>query len=67
MPRIPKATTRHELDRVIVGNQLLIMRALHDFVREPTRADLDRRVIETQSWWREHFSEDVSILPPAKE
>lgn len=64
MPRIPKATTRHELDRVIIGNQLAIMRGLIRLMGSDYSGELIDRSQDTKEWWRHHFHEDIEVLPP---
>jgi len=63
----------HELNRIIVGNQIFIMRAL--MAREPvhlggigqptihtsTHGALSVRVHDIKSWWRERFDEEVGF------
>ena len=67
MARLPKATTRHDLDRLIVGNQIFIMGALAGMVATTPSIRLDARVEEVRRWWRSHYSEDVTVMPAMKE
>lgn len=64
--RTSKSPTRHEVDRLIVGNQILIMDAL-GAGDPPVAAALRRRVGEVRAWWRSHHGEELTILPPLKE
>jgi hypothetical protein len=60
---LPKAPTRHEMDRLMVGNQIAIMRALSTSaaVGPLQRRDLDLRIGDIKSWWRLHFNEEVGF------
>jgi hypothetical protein len=52
---------RQEIDRIIVGNQIAIMRALKTLAH-PTHANvLEIRVSDIKSWWRLHFDEEVGF------
>ena len=62
MARLPKSPTRHELDRLIIGNQIEIMAALELLDRAP-RVVLGDRIQETVAWWRAHYNEDVTAMP----
>ena len=65
--RTSKSPTRHEVDRLIVGNQMLIMGALAGMVATTPSKRLDARIEEVRTWWRSHHGEELTILPPLKE
>jgi hypothetical protein len=67
MARLPKAVTRHDLDRLIVGNQVFIMAALAGLADLSPAQKLDARIEETRVWWRSHFSEEVTVAPPKED
>lgn len=67
MARLPKAATRHDLDRMIVGNQIFIMGALAGLADLSPAQKLDARIEEVRAWWRSHYSEDVTVMPALKE
>jgi len=67
MARPPKAATRHDLDRMIVGNQVFIMAALAGLADPMPARRLDDRIAEVRAWWRSHYSEDVTVMPTLKE
>ncbi len=66
MARPPKAATRHDLDRMIVGNQIFIMGVLADLAY-PAARHLNDRAAEIRAWWRSHYNEDVTVMPAPKE
>ena len=66
MARLPKAATRHDLDRLIIGNQLFIMGMLVGESDVTAATALDQRIQETRDWWRSHYSEDVTVMPALK-
>jgi hypothetical protein len=53
--------TRQELDRIIVGNQLAIMRALAAIAGPVHQRDLEFRVHDVKDWWRRHYNEEVGF------
>jgi hypothetical protein len=52
---------RQELDRIIVGNQIAIMRALAQIMNNPAQEDLNIRVHDVKDWWRREYSEEVGF------
>lgn len=52
---------RHPLDRIIIGNQILIMRALQQLVKGDTEIAMNVRVHDIREWWRKEFGEDVGF------
>jgi hypothetical protein len=56
-----KEKQRYALDRIIVGNQLMIMRALADAAGSGSRAhrELHTRVCDIKDWWRISYGEEV--------
>ena len=52
--RTPKTPTRHDLDRVIVGSQVKLLQI----------AGAHGQALAIAEWWRSHFSEDVTVVPP---
>lgn len=53
---------RYDLDRIIVGNQLTIMRALATLLPQTGPAeDLRHRVSDIKQWWRDHYGEEVGF------
>jgi hypothetical protein len=54
-------STRHELDRIIIGNQLAIMRAVQTLVRGDVEIALNIRVHDIKEWWRRTFNEEVGF------
>jgi len=53
---------RQELDRIIIGNQLAIMRALAAMAPASVQArDLTHRVSDIKDWWRHHYGEEVGF------
>lgn len=52
---------RQELDRIIVGNQISIMRALAQITNFPAKQDLEVRVYDVKDWWRQHYGEEVGF------
>lgn len=58
-----KKTTDHELTRIMIGNQLAIMRALGsvEAVGGPFRASLKGRANDVQGWWRSEYGEEVGF------
>ena len=52
---------RQELDRIIVGNQIAIMRALAQIVTYPAKEDLEIRVHDVKDWWRHQYGEEVGF------
>lgn len=61
----PKAPTRHELDRLIIGNQIAIMKALEMLLPGGQHASgphqLQLRITHLKDWWRFHFNEEVGF------
>lgn len=53
--------TRKEIDRIIVGNQLTIMRALEHIVPRVAADDLRFRVNDIKDWWRREYGEEVGF------
>lgn len=51
----------HELDRIMVGNQLAIMRALELIAPHPAKEDLRIRVHDIKDWWRRQYGEEVGF------
>jgi hypothetical protein len=52
---------RQELDRIIVGNQIAIMRALAQITNRPAKEDLNIRVNDVKDWWRRHYGEEAGF------
>lgn len=60
--RINKSPTRYDLDRIIIGNQLSIMRAIAAMSPQTGPAeDLRIRVSDIKDWWRRHYDEEVGF------
>jgi hypothetical protein len=57
MARLPKAVTRHDLDRLIVGSQVKLLQI----------AGSHAHALAIVEWWRSHYREDVTVMPPLKE
>lgn len=53
--------TRHEMDRIIVGNQIMIMRVLRSLIDLDMQVAIDIRVRDLQSLWRLEYSEEVGF------
>jgi hypothetical protein len=56
-----KQKADHEIDRIIVGNQLTIMRALELMVPPKAADDLRIRVHDIKDWWRREYGEEVGF------
>jgi hypothetical protein len=58
-----KEKERYQLDRIIVGNQISIMRALAQAAESGSSAhrDLTRRAIDIKEWWRSTYGEEVGF------
>lgn len=57
-----KRPTQHEINRIIIGNQLTIMRALILIGRSHVMSEtLKIRVNDTKAWWRMKFGEEVGF------
>lgn len=55
---------RHMLDRMIIGNQIEIMRALAAANGGgPTRLSTASRINDIKNWWRENYLEEVGYNP----
>lgn len=52
---------RYDIDRIIVGNQLTIMRALQSLATPAHGRDLETRVRDIKRWWRTEFGEHVGF------
>lgn len=53
--------SRQEIDRIIVGNQIAIMRALKALSPPAIERDLEIRIYDIKSWWRHNFGEEVGF------
>jgi hypothetical protein len=53
--------TQDEINRLIVGNQVAIMRALATFAPPAHRRDLEMRVLDAKTWWRANFGQEVGF------
>lgn len=56
-----KKDERYKLDRVIVGNQIAIMRTLALSAPPHYKKMLEIRVIDQKQWWRNQYGEEVSF------
>ena len=61
-----KKPSQNDINRIIVGNQVLIMRALAVFMRQVVgdvelHEALNLRVRDTKVWWRHKFDEEVGF------
>lgn len=61
-----KKPTQQDINRVILGNQVIIMRSLSTMMQnmvgdmEKTQM-LDLRVRDSKVWWRSHFDEELGF------
>lgn len=53
-------TQRYKIDRIIVGNQLTIMRLLRN-LHAAHQTEVDVRVHDVKEWWRNEFGEEVGF------
>lgn len=56
-----KKPTQHEINRLIVGNQVAIMRALAKIAWPDHRQDLEIRALDAKNWWRAHYNQEVGF------
>lgn len=52
---------RQELDRIIVGNQIAMMRVLKALAPPAHARDLEIRVMDIKDWWRHNYAEEVGF------
>lgn len=52
---------RHQLDRMIIGNQIAIMRTLALTVSGNYKTMLEIRVHDQKIWWRDKYGEEVGF------
>lgn len=52
---------RQEIDRIIVGNQIAIMRALREVAPAAWARDLEIRVHDIKDWWQLNYDEEVGF------
>lgn len=52
---------REDIDRIIVGNQIAIMRPLALISNNPAKEDLNIRVHDIKDWWRHNYGEEVGF------
>lgn len=54
---------RQEIDRIIIGNQIALMRALSDMLPENSRGrrELALRVVDLKDWWRREYREELGF------
>jgi len=60
LPDLPPYT-RQALDRIIIGNQIAIMRALMTILPEPQKRALTLRVHSLKQEWRHRYREEVGF------
>lgn len=51
----------HDLDRIIVGNQIAMMRVLQALAPPAWARDLEIRVHDIKDWWRQNYGEEVGF------
>lgn len=51
----------HDLNRIMVGNQIAIMRALAQIVTFPSKQDMEVRIFDVKDWWRHAYGEEVGF------
>lgn len=54
-------TAQHEFNRILIGNQIAIMRALAQITNNPAKEDLNIRVHDIKDWWRHIYEEEVGF------
>jgi hypothetical protein len=61
-----KRPSQQDINRIIIGNQVLIMRSLAVFMRQVVgdvelHEALNLRVRDTKVWWRSKFDEEIGF------
>ena len=56
-----KTPSRQEIDRIIIGNQILIMRSLAKLAPVPYASELEFHVWDVKDWWRRRYGEEVGF------